>query len=445
MTQPESSAAVPCASKDIHFLKSDPQPERPAVAEPSVYLSDLLIETTAWIEAFLVRLTRQKIGAEAFLCLVFTEDTMASKKPATGQEPACRPALEDLDSTGQGCWGRITETVFAAALWNVDPPKALDTAARFRQKLMQETGRTTTMGGAWYPFRDFPLEQILHNAIKAYDHAAFFGSDSLIFFDDNSLNISGDRLYQRGLSTQAMTDYLKGLELNPENQNLLNSLGVCYGETGRFDQALESFERILSINPDDTMALYNAGLTLSILGQTDRALTFLGAAVRNDDTLYEAALKAGEVAGKAGDMTQARAFLAQASRLNKAASAPFSVLGDLLLRIGNPDAAIPEFKSAVKLNPANAAALAGLAAAYEMKGTNLDIALSFARESVSLDPSNTDFQERLNRLCRIMDLPVDEGTTGGDIPVAQSSALSGSTPMNLLSFKSSQNDFMEKP
>ena len=58
-------------------------------------------------------------------------------------------------------------------------------------------------------------------------------------FDDTSLNISGDRLFDQGKIVAALSEYRKGLRLNPENNNLRNSLGVCFGEQGNLESAIQ--------------------------------------------------------------------------------------------------------------------------------------------------------------------------------------------------------------
>ncbi|MCP4022757.1 MAG: hypothetical protein GY729_13010, partial [Desulfobacteraceae bacterium] len=54
-----------------------------------------------------------------------------------------------------------------------------------------------------------------------------------------------------------------------------------------------------------------------------------------------------------------------------------------------------EFNKAIKVNPSDAAALSGYARSLELQDKNLNIALSFARQSTKLEPKNKLFQRRL--------------------------------------------------
>ncbi len=68
-------------------------------------------------------------------------------------------------------------------------------------------------------------------ALKALDHAAFFGPGHAVEFDGLTLNICGDRLFQLKNIDAAITEYEKGLSIAPADMNLLNSLGVASGWT----------------------------------------------------------------------------------------------------------------------------------------------------------------------------------------------------------------------
>ncbi|MEA1969557.1 MAG: hypothetical protein U9N77_15230, partial [Thermodesulfobacteriota bacterium] len=63
-----------------------------------------------------------------------------------------------------------------------------------------------------------------------------------------------------------------------------------------------------------------------------------------------------------------------------------------------PEKAETEYRKAVKLNPSDAGALSGLALTYEIQNSNLDIALTFAKESIMIEPDNPLFRSRLGNI-----------------------------------------------
>ncbi len=133
------------------------------------------------------------------------------------------------------------------------------------------------------------------NALKAIDHAAFFGFGHTQHFDGISLNISGDRLYQLEQYEAAIREYEKGLVLAPKDINLMNSLGVCYGVTGDVEKAKACFESALKISPKEIMVLYNLGLTSQVLEDTDKAVLYLRKAHGIDGRIFEVELLLGHL------------------------------------------------------------------------------------------------------------------------------------------------------
>ena len=66
-----------------------------------------------------------------------------------------------------------------------------------------------------------------------------------------SLNVSGDRFYSRGDLGSAVEEYRQALLVDPENINIINSLGACYGQMERLDEAAGLFEKAVKLAPED--------------------------------------------------------------------------------------------------------------------------------------------------------------------------------------------------
>ena len=79
-------------------------------------------------------------------------------------------------------------------------------------------------------------------------------------------------------------------------------------------------------------------------------------------------------------------------------SAPLRIMGDIFLEQEKYAKAVTTYKKAIKINPSDAFSLSGLGAVFEMQDKNLDIALSFARKSVAMEPENNLFRERLDKI-----------------------------------------------
>ncbi|MCM8800671.1 MAG: tetratricopeptide repeat protein [Candidatus Omnitrophica bacterium] len=67
-------------------------------------------------------------------------------------------------------------------------------------------------------------------------------------------------LDQKNQYEEAITFYLKAIQLQPQNSNLYYNLGVEYIKINQYAQAEESFKMAVKLNPKDKDAYYNLGI-----------------------------------------------------------------------------------------------------------------------------------------------------------------------------------------
>ena len=168
--------------------------------------------------------------------------------------------IDGLSQTSSMKWGRLSQDRFGCACLDMDQADAVQLAEEMQRRLALAGKETVSIGLGVHPFRPFEETNTLSNAEKALDHAAFFGPDTVTAFDAVSLNISADKLYQHGDIDGTIEELTKALMLDPENVNVHNSLGVCYGVQDKLALAAESFETARRLDPKDMMAVYNLGL-----------------------------------------------------------------------------------------------------------------------------------------------------------------------------------------
>ncbi|MBU1345040.1 MAG: tetratricopeptide repeat protein, partial [Proteobacteria bacterium] len=259
------------SSKEIHFLKTDSDDF--CIKPPETYFGDLLLTKPLQIKAFEKRLSEATIPGEKFLCVVI----QISPDPCETIREKAKDTFEAFFNAfldhKRGIWESLSGTSFVLAFWDWDSEKkASRLIVSLKNKLSASLKTDILMGVAKFPFHDFSKVQTLANALKAIDHAAFFGPDTLIHFDGISLNISGDRLYQLNKCDLAIKEYQKGLEIKPDDINLINSLGVCFGIMGKLNKAKTQFEKAMKINPNEVMVIYNIGLLNRIDDKIDKAI-----------------------------------------------------------------------------------------------------------------------------------------------------------------------------
>jgi Flp pilus assembly protein TadD len=297
-----------------------------------------------------------------------------------------------------GIWGMIDSDLFGCFF-----PEKTDTfgetaAGMIRKGLPEKDRPPVIIGSAAFPSYSFEKDRVLENACKAVDHACFFGPDSSVAFDDVSLNISGDKIFQRGDIPAAVEEYKKGLEINERNINLRNSLGVCYGLLDRLDLAKQEFAAAVCCDPREPMSLYNLGLIHLLLGDRKKALDFFQKARELDDEVFEVNYHIGQLLLEMEDGDAALPYLNRALELDASSAQVHRGFGDYYLSRNQLENAVAAYKKAVKLNPNDAAALSALGAVYDMRDENTEIATLYCEKSVQLSPEEGLFYLRLGRL-----------------------------------------------
>jgi tetratricopeptide (TPR) repeat protein/O-antigen ligase len=108
----------------------------------------------------------------------------------------------------------------------------------------------------------------LHSAIYELQTAIRIKPDT-----ETYLALGGN--FRRTGNLQAAADtYLMGLDLDPDNPEMLNSLGVVYVELGQFEPAQTIFEQLSGQWPNRIDYLMNLSVTLSSLGKREIALSY---------------------------------------------------------------------------------------------------------------------------------------------------------------------------
>jgi len=283
-----------------------------------------------------------------------------------------------------------------------DQAEALKLAEAWRSRVLERHPQTCSFGLAVFPCGPFPRTEILTNAQKALEHAKLLGPASLACFDSISLNISGDKLFEMGDLDGAVREFQTALELNPDDVNVLNSLGVCYGYQQRFDLALETFDRIFELDPENLMAHFNRGFALAGLTRYNEALASFRRAAEIDNRNFDVLFQLGRTALDLDLVEEALDSLQKAAALEDRRPIVFRYLGQTCLKVGRVEEAVDAFKAAVRYDPDDAPSLSQLAVLFMDRGSDFEVALSLCRQSVNLDPTNGLFRCRLARALTLL-------------------------------------------
>ena len=298
----------------------------------------------------------------------------------------------------RGLAGIIDTDTIGWVLPHLDSAQAVESVSLFIAGLPDSVANRLVVGIAPFPCLDFEKTDTLENARKAADHATILGASGIVVFNALTLNVSGDQLFEGGNIAGAMAEYKRGLRLDPENENLHNSLGVCHGIKGEINTAMACFEKTLAVNPTEIMAIYNTGYLYRLKGELDMAIAAFLKAGNLDPGLFEAAFQAGQTYLSMGQPENSEPFLERAVTLKPLSNPAHRLLGECLAAIGKHSGAETAFREAIRISPQDAESLSMLGRLYERENRNLDIAAVFHRQSVSIAPENGRYHLRLARV-----------------------------------------------
>jgi len=153
---------------------------------------------------------------------------------------------------------------------------------------------------------------------------------------------------------QAFVEFHKAYELNPDDREVLNAIGIIYllyfDDTAK---AIDFFEKAIKADPNYSEAYNNLGFAYEKLGQFDKAIPFYKKAVSN--LLYS---------------TPEKAYIS---------------MGNSYYRLGKYDDAISSFKNAVNRAPELSLAYMRMALCYNAMGRYGEASTSMTY-AIKVDP-----------------------------------------------------------
>ena len=396
------------SSKEFLFYKTDAKPKKDRAEVLSSVETNRILRALPDIlvgKAFIESALAQFETSEKFESMVIKIDSLnheGSETAGNDQIDIWLDVANVIDSIcghENGMWGRLDQGMLGCFFSPINQTSSLGFAKKIKKILAESTDETISIGIASYPTLSFTRGQIIDNAGKALDHAAFFGPDSIVSFDAVSLNISGDNLYQNGDIDSAIAEFKTALLLDPSDVNIHNSLGVCYGILGNYKKALKEFEAALRLDPNEVMAVYNIGLLNMLNGKTDDALEYLLDADRKkEEDIFEVAFQIGRVYLDMGKSETAKEFLEKAVKLNPQSWSALNSLGECCTALNMTDEAISAYKKAIRQNPNDAESLSALGCLFDLLGENPEITTIFCQQSIDIAPENGLYRYRLGSL-----------------------------------------------
>ena len=394
------------SSKEFLFYKTDPQPKKDTIQALFSVASDRISNAFPEIlvqKKFMDYAMAHLEPSKKFEAIVIKIDNLKHSAVTTGDYGIdlwidVARVIDAICRREDGIWGQLDQGRFGCFFSEKNESSPVEVANKINHGLAEIRNETVSIGIASYPTLDFDKDQILDNAGKALDHAAFFGPGSTVSFDAVSLNISGDTRYQNGDIDGAIQEFKTGLLLDPSDVNVHNSLGVCYGILGDYDNARIEFQEAVRLDPNEVMARYNLGLINMLTGDTEKALQCFLEAGEKEGDIFEITFQTGNVYLKMGKPEKAKKFLKKAVTLDSGSGPAFRLLGECYNAMNMTDDAISAYKKALRQNPNDAESLSTLGYLFDLLGENPEITTILCQQSIDIAPENGLFRYRLGNL-----------------------------------------------
>ena len=337
-------------------------------------------------------LARQLKDWQRFCILALQVDSPADNETAHGLD---QHVLRIIGQPHGAVTARLKPGLYGCAIPDNDTLQARKLASRLQCQLAENRLGSFSVGIAPYPQLDFSRRQIIFNSVKALDHAAFLGPGSSVVFDAVTLNISGDKYYQAGELDACMAEYRAALTLDPENTNVLNSLGVCLARINDLQAAKVTFQAVIRKDPAEAMAVYNLGMVYRLEGHADCALTNFYQALKLDNNSFAIAFQTARLLAEQSRWEEALQVLDKAAAAGHEKWQLLALKGKCLMALDRSEAALRVYCQAVRINPNDAEIVSALGYLYDRCNENPEICETFLLQGIALDPENGQLHHRL--------------------------------------------------
>ncbi len=205
----------------------------------------------------------------------------------------------------------------------------------------------------------------------------------------NALNLLGMIAQRSGKDDIAMQLISKSVASNPNFADAHSNLGNLKMSMGQLDDAVASYRTAISINPNFPDAYSNLGLVYARMGEHELALKNCRKAISLKADYAEPYNCLGIIHGEMGFEGRAIDCYRKAISINRNFADAYTNLAVLLTRMGELDKALDSAQKAVSLNPKSPKTHNNLGIIYNRIGRYDDAVASF-RTAIRIDPNNAE-------------------------------------------------------
>ncbi len=198
---------------------------------------------------------------------------------------------------------------------------------------------------------------------------------------------SADAAMQAGRFADAAREYEAWLKAHPESKEVLLALGICYVQLGRQDEAVAMLRRHLKLAPKSAAGRAALGIALLDGAKTEEAKAELETAVRLNPKqvdAVEALARVYLIEGKANEAVMLLRPLAASGTSDETQA----LLGDALIKAGQPRDAAAMLERRVQANPRSTSRIYAMTAWAYLKAGDLGKAAEICERGMRIYPDS---------------------------------------------------------
>ena len=182
--------------------------------------------------------------------------------------------------------------------------------------------------------------------MPVWNGTQYVSSDFAMDYRDQAIQLS-----LQGKFAESETYWREALDLQPDDVDVLNELGLAVWRQGRAADAEPFYRRAREINPRDFRVLSNLGLAVYDQGRIDEAGEYYRLAIGIEPEAFDALMNLGLVCSDQGKFDEAKDWLDAASRLQPNSADLLQVVGVNLGRQGKWHDAIEKYEQGLRRQP----------------------------------------------------------------------------------------------
>jgi tetratricopeptide (TPR) repeat protein len=216
-------------------------------------------------------------------------------------------------------------------------------------------------------------------------------------------NARGIELADRGWLDEAVNEFRKAIDLDPDSAHAHDNLATVFAEKGRFLEALESYLKAIHLEPTNPNTYHYLASFLSSRG-FDGAVSLYNKALELDSQFVDAHVNLALTYGDRGMLDEATQSLERAIAIDPDDEAARHELAAVLMDAGRHADAISHLRKIIKEFPEHVDAYIDLGIAYTAQGFYREAERALG-DALKLSPNDAAAHYHLASLYVIWDRP----------------------------------------